>query len=307
MIFHYTANPMEKDTRHRKCITAVNTGLTSNIVLALGKSVIGVLGRSQALLADGINSTSDVVYFIIVRIYMSLANKPPDEEHPMGHRQLESISAIVVGAFVLTTAVAIFWDSANKVYEFIANPEEFASASLLALFTALATIVIKIILFLYTLKTGTGCDSPAILAIAHDHRNDIFSASAAALGIFLGRFGLLWVDPLAGAAVALIILKTGISIIKESADTLMTVTPGKNLANEIDEIVLSVEGVKGIEEKSYHRYGPYMILNLTINVDGFITVDAGDCIATNVEEALDKRFELIRHIHIHYHPVPEKK
>lgn len=298
---------MEKNGRHRKSIAAVNIGLFSNIILALAKSIIGVLGKSQALLADGINSSSDVIYFIIVRIYMTLANKPPDEEHPMGHRQLESISAIVVGAFVLTTAVAIFWDSANKVYEFITSPQEIASASLLTLFTAFATVIIKIILSFYTLKTGRDCDSPAIIALAHDHKNDIFSAAAAAIGIILGRLGLLWVDPLAGAAVALIILKTGISIIRESANTLMTISPGKELAKEIDETVLSVKGVKGIEEKSYHRYGPYMILNLTINVDGSITVNQGDSIATKVEETLDKRFELVRHIHIHYHPLPEKK
>jgi cation diffusion facilitator family transporter len=289
--------------RHENSIKAVNIGLVSNIILAIAKSVIGIIGRSQALLADGINSTSDVVYFVIVRIYMVLANKPPDEEHPMGHRQLESISAIVVGAFVLTTAVAIFWDSVNKVYSFFAEPGSTGKASLFALFTALATILIKIILTMYTLRTGKKSDNPAITAIAHDHRNDIFSASAAALGVLLGRIGFYWVDPLAGAIVALIILKTGVTIIRESADTLMTVAPGKNLAMQIDETILAVDGVYAIEEKSYHRYGPYMILNLTINVLGDISVNEADKIATDVENALDERFELVRHSHIHFHPV----
>ncbi|MBN1646997.1 MAG: cation transporter [Spirochaetales bacterium] len=298
---------MDRHEKNQKSsIKAVNTGLIANFFLAILKSVIGITGRSQALLADGINSTSDVVYFIIVKIYMGLAGKPPDEEHPMGHRQLESISAIVVGAFVLTTAVAIFWDSVNKVYSFFTGPSGSYQVSLLALYTALATIIIKIVLTVSTLKIGKKGDNPAITAIGYDHRNDIFSASAAAIGIFLGRFGLYWVDPLAGAIVALIILKTGISIIRESANTLMTVAPTRKLSREIDETALAVNGVIGIENKSYHRYGPYMVLNLTINVDGNIPVNEGDRIATEVEEVLDRRFEFVRDIHIHYHPARKK-
>ena len=297
----------EIDQRQKKSIVVINIGLIANIILAIGKSIIGVAGRSQALLADGINSTSDVIYFIIVRIYMVLAGKPPDEEHPMGHRQLESIAAIVVGAFVLTTAVAIFWSSINKVYELLKQGTVQEPASMFALYTALATILIKIVLTIYTDKAGKSHKSPTITAIAHDHRNDIFSASAAALGIILGRAGLIWVDPLAGAIVALIILKTGVTIIKESADTLMTVSLGKKLEAQIDETVNSVPGVLGIEEKSYHRYGPYMILNLTIIVNGSISVNEGDAIASAAEETLRENFTFIRHVHIHYHPGSFKK
>ncbi|MCK7481890.1 MAG: cation transporter [Candidatus Moduliflexus flocculans] len=78
------------------------------------------MGHSPALLADGINSTSDVAYGIIVKVFIRKARKPADDEHPYGHRQLESIAAVVVGAFVLTTAVAIFWDAINRVYDLLA-------------------------------------------------------------------------------------------------------------------------------------------------------------------------------------------
>src|SRR5450830_549023 len=87
----------------------INVGLAANAALALLKTSIGILGHSDALLADGINSTSDVVYYIVVKIFMRLADKPADAEHPYGHRQLESVAALVVGAFVITTGIAIFW------------------------------------------------------------------------------------------------------------------------------------------------------------------------------------------------------
>ena len=86
---------------------AINAGLGANLVLALLKVGGGILGHSEALLADGINSTSDVAYYVVVKIFMLFARRPPDREHPFGHRQLESIAALAVGAFVITTAVAV--------------------------------------------------------------------------------------------------------------------------------------------------------------------------------------------------------
>jgi cation diffusion facilitator family transporter len=108
----------------------VNLGLFSNILLSALKTSIGIIGHSPALLADGINSTSDVVYYIAVKIFMKQANKPADKEHPYGHRQLESISAIVVGAFILTTGIAIFWESISKVYDLLTHTETGRYASI---------------------------------------------------------------------------------------------------------------------------------------------------------------------------------
>ena len=98
---------MDSDQRERKSILAVNLGLVANIFLAALKTTIGILGHSPALLADGINSTSDAAYCIVISVFMRKASEPADTEHPYGHRQLESIAALVVGSFVITTAFAI--------------------------------------------------------------------------------------------------------------------------------------------------------------------------------------------------------
>src|SRR5574337_1606554 len=97
--------------RDRKSLLAVNLGLGVNIVLSALKTTFGVLGHSPALLAEGINSVSDVAYYIVASIFVRLANKPADADHPYGHRQLESIASLVVGAFVVSTAVLVFWVS----------------------------------------------------------------------------------------------------------------------------------------------------------------------------------------------------
>ena len=101
---------MVKD-RDKVTTLTVNLGLIANVVLAALKTSIGILGYSPALLADGVMSISDTVYYIVVKIFMKQAQKPADEEHPYGHRELESIAAIVVGAFIVTTGIAIFLES----------------------------------------------------------------------------------------------------------------------------------------------------------------------------------------------------
>src|SRR5512143_3714456 len=107
------------DERDRKSIWAINLGLGINIALSFIKTTFGILAYSPALLAEGINSTSDVAYYVVASIFMRLANKPADDEHPYGHRQLESIASLVVGAFVVATAIAVFWDSVDKMWDLL--------------------------------------------------------------------------------------------------------------------------------------------------------------------------------------------
>ena len=114
-----TGEQTELERRNRKSALAVNLGLAANVFLAVLKTSVGIVGHSPALLADGINSTSDVAYYLVVAVFMRLARKPADETHPYGHSQLESIASLVVGAFVITTAIAIFWDSVNNVFELL--------------------------------------------------------------------------------------------------------------------------------------------------------------------------------------------
>jgi len=305
-ILSTTEKQTQTTKRARKGNQAVTFGLIANLFLAGLKTSIGILGHSPALLADGINSTSDVAYYLIVSIFVRLANKPADDEHPYGHSQLESIGALVVGSFVITTAVAIFWNSVNTIYELWIGEISYQGASAIALWVALFTVVLKIVLTIYTRKVGQQTKNVSIMALAYDHRNDIFSASAAVIGITLGRMGYPWVDPLAGALVALVILRTGIEILRESTYDLMDTVPGETLRKEIEELLASDEQIKQIDEIHAHRFGPYLVINITICVDGEITVHEGDQIATCVELAILENVASVRRVHVHYHPYPQE-
>ena len=270
--------------------------------MAALKTSIGIFGHSPALLADGINSTSDVAYFIVVAVFMRQARKPADDEHPYGHTQLESIGALVVGAFVITTAVAIFWESINTVFDLLVSGEEIIGASRWALWVALFTVILKIWLTYYTQKVGDRTQNAAVIALAYDHRNDIFSAMAAGIGISLGLMGYLWVDPLAGALVSFVVLRTGIEILRDSTADLMDTVPGKALDEQIRGLLSEQTEVKRIDEIHAHRFGLYLVVNITICVDGGLSVFEGDQISNRVEKILYENIRFLRQVHVHYHP-----
>ncbi len=293
--------------RDKVTTTTVNLGLFSNILLSMAKISIGILGHSAAVLADGVNSSSDVVYYIAVKIFMHHARKPADDEHPYGHRQLESISAIVVGAFILTTGIAIFWESVNKVYDILSHYEAGVTASIFALIIAFFTFALKVYLYFYTKRNTRLTQNPTLKALANDHLNDIMASVAVIVGVVMGRMGFHWMDPAAGAVVAIYIIKTGIGIVMDSSRELMDSIPDEEFSRGLKSEAMKVEGVLRIDELGIHRFGPYFTVDMTIAVDGGISVNAGHVISHAVEDhLLDVYRTGLRNVYIHYHPLDPK-
>jgi len=175
-----------------------------------------------------------------------------------------------------------------------------------ALWVALGTVVIKIFLTWYIRNLGRETQNPVVDALAYDHRNDLFSASAASIGIFLGQRGLPWVDPLAGALVAILILRTGIFVLRESSIDLMSLVPARDLAERISVLLSNVQGVKQLEELHAQRFGPHIVINLTIGIDGALSVHDGHLIACCVENTLLREVSNVSRVHVHYHPAEKQ-
>lgn len=299
--------PPSHPERARLINQVVNIGLVCNIFLAVLKIFVAVIGHSRALLADGVNSCSDVAYYIVVKIFTNLAGKPADKEHPYGHHQMESIAAIVIGAFIITTAIAIFWDSVNNAYDILTGlNQEKPEMQVLTFGTAIFTIFLKLGLYFYTKVIAERTKNVSAMALTYDHRNDIFASLGAAVGIGLGWVGIPLGDPVAGAVVALIVLRTGVRILRESSDELMDTVPGEALEKQIKNITMLIPEVITVEEIGAHRFGPYLIVNLTVGIDGALTVEKGDAIATEIEKALHSNIELLKRVYVHYHPAKKQ-
>ncbi|MCI5145675.1 MAG: cation transporter, partial [Candidatus Electrothrix sp. AR3] len=231
-----------------------------------------------------------------------LSGKPADSEHPYGHHQLESIAALVVGAFVITTGMAIFWDSVSTAFDLFTGNIQSHPIGEFALYVALASILLKILLMMHADRVGQETGNLAIKALAQDHRNDIFASIGAAVGISLSRSGIVWVDPVAGAIVAVIMVKTGLDILREASSDLMDNVPSEEIAKEIYALLDDIMEVEAIENIHAHRFGPYLVVNLTIGIDGALSVRKGDEIAHSVESKLLSGIEMLRKVYVHYHP-----
>jgi cation diffusion facilitator family transporter len=289
--------------RRSDAALTVNLGLGANAVLAVFKLAAGIFGHSQALLADGVNSISDVVYFIVVRIFTSLSAKPADPEHPYGHHQFESISAVVVGAFVITTGMTIFWDSANAAFDMWTGNAPQEPVRQFTLWVAFFTIALKILLMLQASKVSRRTGNITISALARDHRNDIFASAGAAIGIGFGLMGVEWKDPAAGAVVAVLVTKTGIDILRESAEELMDSVPSREIDASIREKLSGFRSIRRVESIHAHRFGPYFVVNITVAIDGRLSVFEGDRIADEIEEHLVREIHMLRKVYVHYHPL----
>lgn len=292
----------DHNRRQKQANFVVNLGLAFNALLAAGKLGGGIVGHSQALLADGVNSFSDVAYFLIIKIFVKLSGKPADVEHPYGHFQYETIAALVVGAFVITTAAAIFWDSVNAAANLFTRQAEMKAVRALALYVILGTIALKIGLMLQARASGLATKNPAITAIARDHRNDLFASVGATAGILLSILGYAWADPLMGAVVALIVAKTGFDILRESAGELMDNVPGEELSRQIESALSDLSVVKRIEEIHAHRFGPYLVVNITICIEGSLNVYEADRVAESAERKLLENIDMLRKVYVHIHP-----
>lgn len=282
---------------------SINLSLIANILLAFLKTIVGIFAKSSALLADGINSTSDVVYNTAVAFFIRAARKPADEDHPYGHSQFESIGALVIAAFIITAAFTIFWNSVQTLFDYLQG-NEVAEINAIALYVALFTMLLKGTLFLYTRTMGKKTNNPTVIALALDHRNDIFSAGAVVAGTLIANLGYVWADPLAGAIVAVFFLMSGIEILRDSTDILMDTVPGQSLDKEVRSLLQDVPGLEGIEQIQAHRFGQYLVINLTIFVCGDVSVRDGHEVAEEVERKLRTGIDYLKAVHVHYHPNP---
>lgn len=294
---------MEANERFRQAEIAAVVGVIGNIVLAVLKGILGVMGNSRALVADAANSASDVLGSIAVFVGLRAAKQPPDKEHPYGHGKAESISAIIVSVLLFVVGIEMGRGSIEAFFQPIT-----AAPNMLAVYGALISIVIKEILFRYTIRIGRKVKSDAIIVNAYDHRTDVFSSLAALIGIgcaLLGeRFSIPWLgyaDPFAGVLVCLLILKMAWTVGSESIHNTLDRVLQEEETEELRKTVETVPDVKKINELFAREHGHYVIVDIKIAVDPYITVEEGHRIGKKVKEKLMK-LNNVYNVFVHINP-----
>ena len=271
--------------------------ISGNIFLAVLKIIIGTLVGSSALIADGFHSVSDVASTLAVLIAIYVSNKPPDAEHQYGHGQAESIAAKILGILLLLTGIALGYN----IFKQILN-QNFGVPGIYGLWAAVASIVIKEVMFRYTHKVGKETNNQALIADAWHHRSDAISSIAAAVGILGANMGFPILDPIAGVIVAVLIIRVGWNIIVDAINSLMVKAPPKEDSQEISSIVKKIEGVKELKELKAHYSGVDLYVDLRIVVDADLTVREGHEISVSVRDRLLDECEQVKEVIVHMDP-----
>ncbi|MFC1632089.1 cation diffusion facilitator family transporter [Candidatus Omnitrophota bacterium] len=277
--------------------TCIQVGILTNIALTVFKFLAGILGFSQAMVADALHSLSDIMTSIVAYAGVCIGEKPADKDHPYGHGNAETIAAILVAVMIL--AIAVY--AGNTALTALIQ-RNFTRPLSIALFAAIFSIIVKEALYRYTIKVGRISNSPAVIADAWHHRSDAYSSVAALIGIAGAKISFLYLDPLAGLVVSAMILKIGLSVIRANVGIIMDERPEEAFIDNVKQISVGVEGVRRVDDVRVHRRGPDYTIDIEIAVEGEITVAVGHKIAANVRSKLLKKMQNVYDVMVHVNP-----
>jgi cation diffusion facilitator family transporter len=281
-------------------------GLAANIALAAAKMVGGLLGHSQALIADAVHSLSDCTTDVAILVGVRYWSEPPDASHPYGHRRIETLVTAFIGLALAAVAVGLAYDAIDAL---VAGTHE--TPGPIALGAAALSIVVKEVLYHWTRRVGGRVGSSALEANAWHHRSDALSSVpvAIAVGAVLIDPSLSFLDSVGAIAVALFILFAAWKIVRPALDQLIDRAAPRKVADELRRIAGAVAGVREVHDIRTRQSGLGLHVDLHVLVDDELTVQQGHDIATQVREDLIEDgpnvFDVIVHIEPYRDHAPE--
>lgn len=273
-------------------------GAVANLVLSAVKIVVGWVGHSHSLVADGVHSLSDLATDVLVWIAGHHASRAPDLEHPYGHGRYETVATLALALLLMLVALGIGWDATKRLFE----PESLVTPAWITLYAALASILLKEWLYQYTLAYARRVRSDMLRANAWHHRSDAISSIVVLVGIAGTLAGLPYLDAVAAVIVAVMIARIawelGFDATRELVDTGLD---AERLA-AVRETILHVGGVRDLHMLRTRSLGGTVSTDVHVIVDPHISVSEGHLITVKVEQELKHRFDEIEDVIVHIDP-----
>ena len=280
--------------RYKTTRIASILGILGNLFLLIIKGIIGLITHSQAMIADSINSASDIVSSALTYVGNRIASKPRDDDHHLGHGKAEYFYSMLISILIIMVAVSVFKDSLLSFW----RVNEF-NFSFWYIVVCVVTILTKLGLFLYTNHLYKKYHNLLILANSRDHRNDMIVTLFTLLsGVFV-YFNIYWVDSLVGLGISIFILIAGIKVFIESYNVLMDKAMSEETEKEVMDIIAKYSEVKKIQHFNATPVGYMYQVSFTIFVDGNMSTYESHDIANKLEKeisALDDIYLTIIHV-----------
>lgn len=291
---------MQREERFSRADRVITIGFWINAVLMIVKLLAGHFGQSEAVFADGVESGADFIALLSTKIALRIGRRPFDSDHPYGHGKAESIAAIIVSVVILVTGCGILFRAVQSI-----SLGSFEHPQAMAVITALVTILIKEVLFRYSRRVGNSLESPAVLALAKDHRKDALTSIGTLIGVTGGYLGAFIMDPLAAGLTSFFIFHIGFVTFRSAAHDLMDGQPSGEFIGEITSLAEAVPGVEHVHEIRGRRSGQYLIVDLKLDMDPEMTVKQSHDIATLVKKGIFEKYANVGDVMIHINPHDE--
>jgi cation diffusion facilitator family transporter len=296
---------LPQSNREKEIFRVTWTGSIVNFALLVFKFVAGIVGHSAAMVADAVHSLSDFVTDIIVVAFVRISGKPEDEGHDYGHGKYETLATAIIGLILFFVGIGIMFNGAKSVFDTI-NGKPLAAPSILALTVAALSILLKELLYRYTIHKAKGLNSQAMIANAWHHRSDAFSS----IGTFIGIGGAIclgeqWriLDPLAAIVVSIFIMRVAVQLLKPCVDELLERSLPAETENIILEIIRSFPEVSEPHHLRTRRIGNRLAIEVHIRMNGNTPLAEAHSLASEVEKRLKYEFGKDTHIGIHMEPL----
>lgn len=274
-----------------------------NVVLFIFKLVAGIIGHSAAMISDSIHSLSDVLSTFVVIIGVKLSNKEADNDHPYGHERFESVAAIILAGILLATGFGIGKSGIETIiagdYSSIIIPGR------VALIAAIVSVVVKEAMYWYTRAAAKKTNSGALMADAWHHRSDALSSIGSFFGVLGARIGFPVMDSLAGLVISFFIIKVSIDIFRDAISKMTDRAIDDDLEEEIRNVALSHEGVIGVDRLSTRMFGDKIYVDMEISLERHSLLHVSHGIAHAIHDAVEEKFENVKHCMIHVNPSTE--
>ena len=267
--------------------TWVSVGV--NLVLTTLQITAGIFSKSQALIADGIHSLSDLVADFVVLFASHHSKKDADEEHPYGHQRFETAASLALGLLLLAVGVGMLWSAVGK----LEAPETVQKVHVLALWVAGGALVSKELLFRYMLSVAKRVKSSMLVANAWHARSDAASSLVVSLGIIGNLAGYPILDPIAALIVGFMVAKMGWSFGWDALHDLMDRAVDEHEVQAIRQTLLDTPGVSNVHDVRTRKMGDMIVVDAHLEVDADITVEAGHAIAVLARQRVIQRHRVL--------------
>ncbi|MEH7444140.1 cation diffusion facilitator family transporter [Bacillus sp. JJ1122] len=269
--------------------------IAAYIILSALKLFVGYISDSEALMADGLNNTTDILASVSVLIGLRLSQKPADDDHLYGHWKSEMVASMVASFIMILVGLQVLYSAVTSIFEGGNEAPDLISA-----WTGLFAALVMYLVYRYNRKLALKIKSHSVMAAAKDNLSDSWVSIGTAVGIIGSQFGLPWLDPVTAVIVGGLILKTGWDIFREASHQL---TDGfdVDLIKEYKETICEVPGVKGIKDLKARSYGNNIVVDTVITVNPTLDISTAHDISTRVEQKLVDDFE-IYDVHVHVEP-----